>query len=149
MQEKARIFKSSWFYSRFLIHFSIRKKVAYFVFKDSSSPFKASNFNSHNPDLLTLTTKSNQNITNLRCTADHHAVPPLNRRPVESGIIPDYFSTGLKTYPAHHDLWAGPTTPAVFKTNIRSSRSRPAHCRSVYFSRAVVDRLSGVNGVFK
>ena len=26
MQEKARIFKSSWCYSRFLIHFSIRKK---------------------------------------------------------------------------------------------------------------------------
>ena len=54
-------------------------------------------------------------MTNLRCTADHHAVPPLNIRPVESGIIPDDFSTGWKTYPAHHDLSerARPT-PAVF-----------------------------------
>ena len=76
-------------------------------------------------------------MTNLRCTADQHAVSPLNIRPVESGIIPDHFSTGWKTYPAHHDLSdrARPI-PAVFQTNIRSPRSRPAHCRSVHFSRA-------------
>ena len=43
-------------------------------------------------------------MTNLRCTADHHAVTPLNIRPVESGIIPDHFLTGRKTYPAHLDL---------------------------------------------
>ena len=40
-------------------------------------------------------------MTNLRCTADHHAVPPLNIRPVYSGIILDHFSTGWKTDPAH------------------------------------------------
>ena len=67
-------------------------------------------------------------MTNLRCTADHYAVTPLNIRPGESGIIPDHFSTMIptifqpveKTYPAHHDLSerAGPT-PAVFLTNIR------------------------------
>ena len=59
MQEKARIFKSSWCYSRFLFHFSIRKKVAYFVFKDSSSPVKASSFNPLNPNLLTLYRRPN------------------------------------------------------------------------------------------
>ena len=76
-------------------------------------------------------------MTNLRCTTDHHALSPLNIRPEESGIIPDHFSTGWKTYPAHHDLSerARPT-PAVFLTNIRSPRSRPAHCRSVHFSSA-------------
>ena len=76
-------------------------------------------------------------MNNLRCTTDHHAVPPLNIRHVESGIIPDHFSTDWKTYPAHHDLSERPRpTPAVFLTNIRSPRSRPAHCLSVYFSRA-------------
>ena len=62
---------------------------------------------------------------------------PLNIRPVESGIIPNHFSTGWKTYPAHPDLSERVRpTPAVFKTNIRSPRSKPAHCRSVHFSRA-------------
>ena len=56
-------------------------------------------------------------MTNLRWTADHHVVPPLNIRPVESGIIPDHFSTSWKTDPAHHDLSerARPT-PAVRHT---------------------------------
>ena len=92
--------------------------------------------------LRCIADQADQNMTNLRCTADHHAVPPLNIRPVERGITPDHFSTGWKTYPAHHDLSerARPTT-AVFQTNIRSPRSRPARCRSVYFSRAGVDRL--------
>ena len=42
MQEKARILISGWCYSRFLY-----AKVAYFVWKDSSSPVKASNFKLH------------------------------------------------------------------------------------------------------
>ena len=42
--------------------------------------------------------------TYLRCTADHHAVPLLNIRPVESGIIPNHFPTVWKTYPAHYNL---------------------------------------------
>ena len=113
--------------------------MAYFVFKESSSPVKASSFISAQPrpTYAVSPTKPDQNMTNLRCTADHHAVPPLNIRPVESGLIPDHFSTGWKTYPAHHDLSerARPI-PAVFQTNIRSPRSRPAHCRSVHFSRA-------------
>ena len=95
MQEKARLFKNSCCYSRFL-------KVAYFVFGDASSLVKARNFNpaQPRPTFAVSPTKPDQNITNPRCTADHHAVSPLNIRPVESGIIPDHFST----YPAHHDL---------------------------------------------
>ena len=119
MQEKARIFKRSWYYSRFLIRFSIRKNKTSLVFKDSSSPVKANIFNPLSPDLqctyAVSPTKPDQNMTNLRRTADHNAVPPLNIRPVESGLIPDHFSTGWKTYPAHHDLSerARPI-PAVF-----------------------------------
>ena len=109
------------------------------MFKDSSSPVKASYFNpaQPRPTYAVSPTKPDQNMSNLRCTADHHAVLPLNIRPVESGIIPDHFSTGWKTYPAHHNLSERVRPiPAVFWTNIRSPRSRPAHCRSVYFSRA-------------
>ena len=86
--------------------FLITQKVAYFVCKDSSSPVKANNFNPLNPDLLTLLlpSKPDQNMTNLRCSADQHAEPPLNIRSFESGIIPDRFLTGWKNYPAHHDL---------------------------------------------
>ena len=63
---------------------------------------KASNFNPLEPDLLTLYRRPNP-IKILPT----YAVPPtttLNIRPVESGIIPDNFSTGWKTDPAHYDL---------------------------------------------
>ena len=59
MIENAPIFKRSWCYSRFLIHFSIRKKLPILLFKDSSSTVKAGNFNSLNPDLLTLYRRPN------------------------------------------------------------------------------------------
>ena len=128
------------------MHFSIRKK-----WHSSSSPVKANNFNLLKPDQRTLNRRPNPiKMTNQRCTADHHAVPPLNIRPVEDGIIPDHFSTGRKYYSAHHDLSerARPT-PAVFQTNIQSPRSRPAHCRFVFFPEQEtmgVGRLSSVRG---
>ena len=51
-------------------------------------------------------------MTNLRCTADHHAVPPFNIRPVESGIIPDHFFNRLKNLSrSARPLRAGPTNP--------------------------------------
>ena len=67
------------------------------------------------PTYAVSPTKPDQNMTNLRCTADYHSVPPLNIRPLESGVIPNHFSTGWKIDPAHHDLSerARPT-PAVF-----------------------------------
>ena len=87
------------------------------------------------PDLLTFYHWPFR--SDLRCTADHHAVPPFNQRPVEGGIMPDHFSTGWKNYTAHHDLseraWP---IPAVFQTNIRSPWSRSSQCRSVHFSKA-------------
>ena len=113
MQEKVRIFKSSWCYSRCLIHFSIRKKGPILCFKDSSSPVKASNLHPLNPDLLKLYRRPNsiKNMTNLRCSADHHAVPPLNIRPVESGIIPDHFNRLKNLSHSPRPLRADPTNP--------------------------------------
>ena len=119
--------------------FFYTQKVAYFLLKDSSSPVKASNFNPLNP-------------TYLRCIADQtrskYDQPTLYRRPQqctpaqhttcgERDHPRSFFDRLKKTYPAHNDLLerARPT-PAVFKTNIRSPTSSPAHCRSVYFSRA-------------
>ena len=50
---------------------------------------------------------------------------------------PDYFSTSWNNYTAHHDISerARPI-PAVFQTNIRSPRGRPAYCQSVNVSRS-------------
>ena len=121
------------------ISFFYTQKVAYFVFKDSSSPVKARTFNPLKPDLLTLNRRPHpiKIWPTYAVPPTTTLYPPLNIRPVESGVIPDHFSTAWKTYPAHHDLSerARPI-PAVFLTNIRSLRSRPAHCRSVHFSRA-------------
>ena len=64
------------------------QKVAYFVQKQLILNAQT------RPTYAVLPTKPDLNMTNLRCTADHHAVPPLNIQPVESGIIPDHFSTG-------------------------------------------------------
>ena len=89
-------------------------------------------------------------MTNIRCTADHHAVSALNIRPVESGIIPDHFSTGWKTYPAHHDLSerARPI-PAVFRPIYAIPDQGPLIADPSIvpeMERAGVDRVSGVNG---
>ena len=59
MREKARIFKSSWRYSIFLIHFSICKKWNIFVFNSSRFSVKASNFNLLKPKQLMLYRRPN------------------------------------------------------------------------------------------
>ena len=138
MQEKARIFKSSWYYSRFLIHFSIRKKWPILCLRISVLQSKQVIFIRWTP-------------TYLRCIADQtrskYDQPTLYRRPPRFTPAhhttcgerdhPRPFSTGWKKIiPLTTTLRADPTNPAVFKTNIRSPRSRPAHCRSVHFSRA-------------
>ena len=152
MQEKARFFKSSWCYSRFLIHFSIRKKVSYFVFKDSSSPVKACCFNPLSPDQLTL-----------------------YRRPNPIKIWPIYAVPPTTTlYPrSTYDLWRAGSSPTIFQPVEKlillttTSQSGPDHY-PLYFrptyalpdqgpliadpsifperERAGVDRVSGVNG---
>ena len=83
------------------------------MFKDSSSPVKASSFSRSTP-------------TYLRCIADqtrskydrptlYHWPPrctPLNVRPVESGIISDHFSSGWKNLSrSPRPLRAGSTNP--------------------------------------
>ena len=107
-------------------------------------------------------------MTNLHCTTDHHAVSPLNIhvRPVESGIIPDHFSTGWKTDPAHHDLseWGfGPALRCRGERDQSGPDQPPLYFRPTYVlpdqgpliadpfifrerERARVDRLSDVNG---
>ena len=89
-------------------------------------------------------------MTNLHCTTDHHAVPLLNIRPVESGVIPDHFSTGCKTYPAHYDLSerARPT-PLYFRPTYALPDQGPLIADPSIFperERTGVDRVSGVNG---
>ena len=63
------------------------------------------------PTYAVLPTKPDQNMTNLRCTADHHTVPPLNIRPVESGIIPNHFNRLKNLSRSPRPLRAGPTNP--------------------------------------
>ena len=74
--------------------FIYMQKVAFFVFKDSSSPIKASNFNPLNPDLLTL-----------------------YRRPNPIKIWPTYAVPPTSTlYPrSTYDLWWAGSFPTIFQ----------------------------------
>ena len=160
MQEKVRIFKSSWCYSRFLIHF-YTQKVAYFVFKDSSSPVKESNSKfrtSLGTSILPLI-PSAATYCIAGQTRSKHDQPTLYRRPPR--CTPAQHTTcGERDHPrpffnrlknlsrSPWPLRAGLTNPRCIWTNIHSPRSRTAHCRSAHFSRAGesgIDRLSGVN----
>ena len=143
MQEKARIFKSNWCYSRLLNHFSKHKKWPILFLRIQKSPVKASNFNPLNPDLLTLyrlpnpikiwptyavlPTKPDQNITNLRCTPAQHTTC------AERGHSQPFFNRLRNVSRSPRPLRVGSTNPCCM---LRSPRSRPAHCWSVHFSRA-------------
>ena len=116
MQEKARIFKSSWCYSRFLLHFSIRMwpilclRIPVLQSKEVILIRSTPTYFALSP------TKPDQNMTNLRCTTDHHTVSPLNIRPVESGIIPDHFSNVEKLIPLTTTSQSGPDqSPLYFR----------------------------------
>ena len=76
------------------ISFFYTQKVAYFVFKDSSSPVKARNFNPLNPDQLTL-----------------------YRRPNPIKIWPTYAVPPTTTlYPrSTYDLWRAGSSPTIFQ----------------------------------
>ena len=124
--------------------FFYTQKVAYFVIKDSSSPVKASNFNLLNPDLLTPYRRPNPIKIwpfyavphTTRCTPAQHTTCGERDHPRP------FFNRLKNLSRSPRPLWSGPT-------NIRSSRSIPAHCRSAHFSRAGVDRVSGVNGTLQ
>ena len=128
------------------------QKVACFVFKGSSSPVKASNFNPLSPDLLTLYRRLN---------------------PIK--IWPTYAVTPTTTlYPrSTYDLWRAGSSPTIFlpveklipltTTSQSGPDQSPLYFRQTYAlpvqgpliadlsiiperERAGVDRVSGVNG---
>ena len=119
--------------------FFYKQKVAYFVFKDSSSPVKACNFNPLNPDLLTLYRRPN----------------PIKIWPTHDVPLPTMLYH-LSTY----DLWRAVLSPTIFQpveklipltTTSQSGPDQPP----LYFrptrpagerGRAGFDRFSGVNG---
>ena len=153
MQEKARIFKSSWCYSIFLIHFSIRKKWPILCWWIPVLQSKHV--------ILIRSTP-----TYLRCIDDQtrskYDKPTLYRR--QPRFTPAQHTTcGERDYPRPFCnqlknlsrsptlLRADPTDPRCILYQHTLSRSRPAHCRSIHFTRAGesgVDRLSGVNGTY-
>ena len=129
-----------------------KQKVAYFVFKDSSSPFKANSFNPLSPDQLTL-----------------------YRRPNPIKIWPTYAVPRTTTlYPrSTYDLWRAGSSPTIFQpvekliplttTSQSGPDQSPLYFRPKYAlpvqglliadpsifqerERAGVDRVSGVNG---
>ena len=132
--------------------FFYTQKVAYFVFKDSSSPVKASSFNPLSPDLLTL-----------------------YRRPNPIKIWPAYAVPPTTTlYPrSTYDLWRAGSSPTIFQpvekliplttTSQSGPDQSPLYFRPTYAlpdqgpliadpsifperERAGVGRVSGVNG---
>ena len=136
------------------ISFFYTQKAAYFVFKDSRSPVKASNFKFNplnpRPTYAVSPTKPDQNMTNLLCTADYHAVPPLNIRLVESGITPTIFQPVEKLIPLTTTSHSGPDqSPLYFRPTYALPDQGPLIADPSIFperERAGVDRLSGVNG---
>ena len=130
--------KSSKRYSIFLIHFSVCKnshisyvKVAFFKPEQVILLILT-------PDLPTLHRRPFL-IKKYQSTL-YHRPPRCTNSTYDlwrAGLSPIIFQPVEKIYPAHHDLSerARPI-PAVFQTNLRSQRSRLAHCRSVNFSRA-------------
>ena len=138
MQEKAPFFKSSWCYSRFLIYFSIRKKVAYFVFRDASSPVNASNLYPLNPDLLMLYRRPNP----IKIWPTY-AVPPTTTLYPRSTY--DLWRAGSSRSP--WPLRAGTTNPRCILDQHTLSPIKDPLLPIGLFFRAGVDRLSGVNGL--
>ena len=138
MQEKARMFKSNWCYSRFLIHFSIRKKWPILCLRIPVLQSK---------QVLLLRSSP----TYLRCIADQtrsrYDQPTLYRRPPrctpaqhttcgERGHPRPFFNRLKNLSRSPRPLRAGPTNPRCILDQHTLPRSRPAHCRSVHFSRA-------------
>ena len=94
--------------------FFYTQKVAYFVFKDSSSPVKASSLiRSARPTYAVSPTKPDLNMTSLRCTTDHHAVtPPPQHTTCGERDHPRPFLNRLENLSrSPRPLTAGPTNP--------------------------------------
>ena len=123
--------------------------------KSSHSPatFRKLNLLNIRPTYALSPTIPDQNMRNLSCTHDHHAVPRvpvLNLRPVESGINPTIFQPVKKIIPLKTTSQSGHDESPLCQTNTRSPRSKLAYCRSFHFPEREtvgVDRLSGVKWV--
>ena len=118
--------------------FFYTQKVTYFLFKDSSSPVKASSFNPLSPDLLTLYCRPN--LIKIWPT---YALPPTTTLYPRStndlwraGSSPTIFNRLKNLSRSPRPLRAGPTNPRCILDQHTLSPIKPAHCRSVHFSRA-------------
>ena len=128
--------------------FFYTQKRSYFICESSHSQTEQVIFYLLNlwPTYVLSTTILDQNMTNLRCTADHL----LNIRPVESGIIPDHFSPVGKLIPLTTTSQSGPVQPPLyFRQTYALSNQSPLIADPSIFQereRVGVDGLSGVNG---
>ena len=87
-------------------------------------------------------------MTNLRCIADHPDVPPLNVRPVESGIIPGHFQPVEKLIPLTKTSQGGPDQPPLCSRPTYALPDQgPLIADPSIFPEREVDRLSGVTGL--
>ena len=127
-------------------------KVAYFVFEDFSYPVKARNFNPAlpRPTYAVSPTKPDQNMTNLRCTADHHAVPRSTYDLWRAGSSPTIFQPVEKLIPLTTTSQSWPDQPPLnFRPTYALPDQGPLIADPSIFperERAGVDRVSGVNG---
>ena len=151
MQEKTRIFKSSWCYTRFLIHFSIRKKWPILCLRILVLQSKKVVFSTlSNLRCIAYQTRSKYDQPTLyhrppRCTPAEHTTggdraesAPTNFQPVEK-IIPltTTSQSGPDKFPLYfRPIYALPDQgPLIADPSIFPERER-----------AGVDRVSGVNG---
>ena len=79
---------------------------------------------------------------------NHHAVPPLNIRPVESGIILDHFQPVKKLIPLTMTSQSVPDQPTLYfrPTYALLDQGPLIADPSIFQEGGGVDRLSGVNG---
>ena len=127
-------------------------QVSYFVFKDSSSPVKASSFNLLSPDLLTLYRRPNP----IKIWPTY-AVPPtatLYPRSTydlwRAGSSPTIFQPVEKLIPLTTTSQSGPDqSPLYFRPTYALPDEGPLIADPTIFpepERAGVGRVSGVNG---
>ena len=132
--------------------FFYTQKVACFVFKESSSPVKASSFNPLSPDLLTLYRRLNP----IKIWPAY-AVPPTTTRYPRStydlwkaGSSPTIFQPVEKLIPLTTTSQSGPDqSPLYFRPTYALPDQGPFIADlSIFPERegAGVDRVSGVNG---
>ena len=113
-----------------LLYFTFyTQKVAYFVFKDSSTPVKASSFNPLNTDLLTL----------YRRPWPTYAVPP---------------TTTL--YPrSTYDMWRAGSSPTILQPDEKliplttTSQSGPDQSRCIFDQHGILTSLIFINSISK